>query len=560
MLESLTVKNLALVDRVEVEFAPGLNVITGPTGAGKTLLIRALKLALGGRADFELLNAPEREGVVSAFFSLPEDVAGGSTLEEYAPAGELQFRRVLKPSRQSSAYLNGERLRLEELREIRRDLMDFHGQHDQQAVFEKDFPRRVLDRFGDYSPVLENYRNIYQDYCDVKKELSELTGPDADFQREMELLGYQLEELDEFEPGESEWEDIEEKRRRLESREEVDRQLREALQILDGENSPADKLGELTNLTAEAAEHFEELNPWPGELEDIQSRLSELRLRLREEREKLEHSSGEYESLMDRRGNWMKLARKYNVPPENLHAFYREKKQRLQKLQHRGEKIEKLKQRQEKIEQRLQGAAEELRGRRQEAAEELEGEVSRRLQKLNLEEALFRVVVEEAEYNEFGADRVRWLFSSHSSRRPGELADRISGGEISRVLLAIKSALAGADTTISLVFDEIDAGISGEEADSVGLLLSRLARFHQVIVITHLPIVAAHGDHHIRIAREDTEQSVDVRARVLPRQHRLEELSRLLSGNKGSEVSQEQARKLLEERKSKNTESELENA
>ncbi len=550
MLQSLTVKNLALVDRIGVEFAPGLNVITGPTGAGKTLLIKSLKLALGGRADFDLLNDPDKEGVVSAFFILPEKTNNRGILEEYAEGSELQFRRVLKPSRQSRAYLNGEQVRLETLRKIRGKLIDFHGQHDQQAVFEKDFPRRVLDRFGDYDPVIKKYREIYEEFCAVKKELNKFTGPDTDYRREMELLDYQLEELNGFGPEENEWEEIESKRRRLEAREEVDRQLREALQILDGDNSPPGKLGELIGLTANAAEHMEELEPWPAELENIKGRLSELRLRLREERERLEHSAGEYENLMDRRGNWLKLARKYNIVPEKLYSYYREKKQRLEELGNRGEKIKKLKKEKSEIKRRLQNQAEELTTRRRDTAEELAAEVSRRLKKLNLAEAVFRVEIDKEDYSESGADRVRWLFSSHSSHRPGELAERISGGEISRVLLAIKSALAGADTTLSLVFDEIDAGISGQEANSVGLLLSRLARYHQVVVITHLPIVAAHGDHHIRIAREDKKQAVNVRAGILEKDGRLEELSRLLSGDKGSEVSHRQAEKLLEERKS----------
>ncbi|MGM0380356.1 MAG: DNA repair protein RecN [bacterium] len=550
MLQSLTVKNLALVDRVRVDFSEGLNVITGPTGAGKTLLIEALQLALGGRADFELLNDSGARGVVSSFFTLPEEKLAG--IENEVVEEELQFRRVLKPTRQSEAYLNDERVRLQSLREIRSELIDFHGQHDQQAVFEKDFPRRVLDRYGDYDRYLADYREIYEQYRQVEKKLEELTAPDADYRQELELLQYQLEELEEFSPGEGEWSQIEEKRRRLEAREDIDRQLREAINILDGEESPGGQVDRLIDLVGEAAQHLEELEPWPGELENMEDRLSELRLRLREEREGLEHSAGEYEDLMNRRGKWLQLARKYNVPPEGLYSYYEKKRQRLDKLENRKENIKKLKEQREKLSPRLEEKGNKLSEQRKKTAEKLSSEVSSRLEKLNLEEAIFRVEVEEKDFGSNGADEVRWLFSSHSSQQPGPLAERISGGEISRVLLAVKSALTGADTTLTLVFDEIDTGISGEEADSVGELLAELARYQQVIVITHLPIVAAHGDRHIQLNRNDTREKVEVNAEVLTGESRLEELSRLLSGDRGSEVSRRQAEKLLNERGLKN--------
>jgi len=194
----------------------------------------------------------------------------------------------------------------------------------------------------------------------------------------------------------------------------------------------------------------------------------------------------------------------------------------------------------------LREHGEALTERRIETAEELETEVEQRLDALNLAESIFRVSVQSSDPGPHGLDDVNWLFASHHSQEPGPLSERVSGGEISRVLLAVKSALAGADTTPTLVFDEIDTGISGKEAESVGQVLSRLSEFHQVICITHLPLVASHADHHVVIERKETSETVNVNTRVVEDDQRLDELSRLLSGDRESEVSRDQARELLD--------------
>lgn len=243
----------------------------------------------------------------------------------------------------------------------------------------------------------------------------------------------------------------------------------------------------------------------------------------------------------------MELARKHNVPPEQLFQRYESLKRELDELKNRETKIEELEEQLAELRPQLEELGEDLSEERRSSAEQLQEEVSSRLEAMNLEESIFRVEVNEREPGPHGLDRVEWLFASHHSQEPGPLSDRVSGGEISRVLLAVKSALAGADTTPTLVFDEIDAGISGREADSVGQVLSDLSEFHQVICITHLPLVASYADHHIVIEREDTPDRIDVRTRVVEGERRLDELSRLLSGDRESSVSRDQAKELLEE-------------
>ncbi|MFP4687500.1 MAG: DNA repair protein RecN [bacterium] len=542
MLEYLSISNLALIEELEVEFAPGLNVITGVTGAGKSLLLKALRLALGERADYELVAGGAAEAQVSVVFAGSQE----DLLPEGWPGSEdMHFRRVLKAERKSPAYLNDQRARLETLQDLRRRLIDFHGQHEGQAVFDPDFPRQVLDRYGDYDSLSAGYEDIYREYSECCSKLEKLEAPDSSYQQRMQLLSYQVRELDQFEPQIDEWEQIEARRLQLESVEDIDSQLRQVLGLLEVEKSIPELLGELEVNVKKAEQYNSKLKPWLGELEEMSAKLEELRRQIHESREELAHSETEYDDLMDRRGNWLQQARKHNIAPEGLADYYLEIKEELARLEGRKEKIKELRARKEKLEERLVDLAGKLSKQRKLVAAELEKKIIERLKMLKLEEALFKIEVEEKQLNRHGKDRIKWLFASHSSAEAGPLASRVSGGEISRVLLAIKSSLAEADTTPVLVFDEIDTGISGEEADSVGKLLADLADFHQVICITHLPLVAARSDHHILLNRSDTEKEVIIDAQTAGEQEKIAELSRLISGDRGSEVSRDQARQLL---------------
>lgn len=542
-LEEVRISNLALMDDVSVDLEPGLNVITGPTGSGKTMVIEALRLALGDRADYDLL-ADSGDARVEV---LADRDADGVRLFDSVDESELQFRRELNQEHSSPAYLNGSRVRLKTLRDNRGRLIDFHGQHDNQAVFESDFARRVLDRFGDYEELLEEYRTRYEKYVDLESELEALQGSDEQLRQRVEFLNYQLSELEEFEPGADEWEEIEDRRLRLESTEEVEETVENALSLLGGEPSLTGRLEELRSNLETLEDVEEDLSDWTEEVRGAGVMLEELRRELREVRESVTGTPGEYDELMNRRSRWLELARKHDVPPEQLYERYRELTEEKENLENREERREELTRKLEELESELYDRADALHARRTENAEQLAERVTETLGRLNLEKAGFEIEVRERDLGVAGYDDVQWLFASHDSQALGPLTSRVSGGEISRVLLAIKSALAEADETAVLVFDEIDAGISGEEANRVGDVLRELARYHQVLCITHLPLVASRADHHLLVRRTDAKDEVTVEAEVLDRDQRVDELSRLLSGDETSDVSREQARELLEE-------------
>lgn len=541
-LKQVRITNLALMDDVSVDFEPGLNVITGPTGSGKTMVIDALRLALGDRADYDLLADSG-----DACIEVVVDRDGDAELFDQKDGSELRFRREMKQNHSSPAYLNDSRVRLKELRQNRGRLIDFHGQHDNQAVFESDFARRVLDRFGGYGELLEEYDNRYETYVDLESELETLQGSDGQLRQRVEFLDYQLSELDEFEPGAEEWEKIEEKRLRLESTEEVEETVEQALNLLEGNPSLSGQLDQLRGALETLVDFEETLGDWMEEVQGTGVMLEELRRELRDVRESVGGDPGEYDELMSRRSRWLELARKHDVPPEQLHDRYRGLTEEKENLENREERREELTRRIEELEGQLYDLADDLHERRVENAGKLSSRVQETLARLNLEKAGFEIEVREGELGSAGYDDVQWLFASHDSQALGPLTSRVSGGEISRVLLSIKSALAEADETAVLVFDEIDAGISGEEANRVGDVLRGLADYHQVLCITHLPLVASRADHHLLVRRADTEENVTVEARSLDRNERIEELSRLLSGDESSEVSREQARELLEE-------------
>lgn len=542
-LQRLKVTNLALIGQLSLEFEPGLNVITGPTGSGKTMLIKALKLALGERADYDLLKESDASTVKVEFDWNSERSVPFPGVDDN---GTLRFRRKLKQNHTSPAFFNGDRIRLKRLRKNRTDLIDFHGQHDNQAVFEKDFARRVLDRFGDYEDILQEYQSRYRTFSTLEKDLESLQGNEAELKERLELLDYQLSELAEFDPGEEEWSSIEEDRLRLESTEDIERTLKESLEILGGNHSLISRLDQLRQ-NLETLENFDpDLDDWSAELNSAGVMAEELRRTLNDYRQKLSGSAQEYERLMKRRSRWLELARKHNVSPDHLYEEYQSLKDQREDIENREQRKAELTDRLEAIEEELYERADELHLRRVESADRLEKAVNDTLRDLNLANAIFEIRVDQNELGETGYDEVRWLFSSHETQQLGPLSSRISGGEISRVLLAIKSALAEADRTPVLVFDEIDTGISGEEASLVGEVLAELASYHQVLCITHLPLVASRADHHIRVSRRDQLEGVSIQADSLEGSSRIDELSRLLSGDQSSDVSREQARELLE--------------
>lgn len=542
-LERIRISNLAVIDELDVKMKPGLNVLTGPTGSGKTLLIKSLKLALGERADYDLLPE-DRDARVEVEFSVPGDDPPG--FADYGDGDRMVFVRKMTQNHSSPAHLNGDRIRLKNLRRQRSRLIDFHGQHENQAIFENDFAREVLDRYGDYDDRLAAYREKYSVFSDLEDELETLTGDQAEFEQRLELLEYQVEELDNFEPEAEEWEDIEQNRRRLESAEEIERALADSLDQLEGEHSIPSRVDQLLDFLSDIVEFDSELEDWIEEINDVRVVFEELRRHLREQHEELSGTGQDYDEIMNRRSRWLELSRKHDVPPENLYNHYREKKDEIETLKNRDQRREEITDRLEDLESELYELAEGIHARRTSTAEELEENVEAVLSQLKLAEAEFRIRVREQQLGSHGFDRVDWLFASHSSQALGPLSSRVSGGEISRVLLAIKSALAEADRTPVLVFDEIDTGISGEEAERVGDVLEELSEYHQVLCITHLPLVASKADNHIRIQRQDLKETVTVSADRLEDESRVDELSRLLSGDQSSTVSREQARDLLD--------------
>ncbi len=362
----------------------------------------------------------------------------------------------------------------------------------------------------------------------------------------MDLLHYQLDELKEFDPSENEWENLEERRMKLESAEEIKSTLNDCLDLIQGTGSLSNDLNRLRENLSKLEDYESDLSEWMEEVDGASVMVEELRRELRQLRETLTGSSREHDEIMERRSRWLELARKHDIPPEHLYDQYHELQEEKDNLEHREKRKAELTDKLEALDETLYQLADELHTKRRAVASRLGDSIVETLNHLNLENAVFEVQVRKDELGEFGYDRVEWLFASHDSQPVGPLSTRVSGGEISRVLLAIKTALAGADETAVLIFDEIDTGVSGEEANRVGNVLKSLSDYHQILCVTHLPLVASRADNHIRIRREEAEDRVSIDAETLERSSKIDELSRLLSGEEASGVSREQAAELLE--------------
>lgn len=550
MLTTLRVKNLALVENVRVEFQPGLNVITGETGAGKSILVGALNLLLGDRADHDLIRAGEDACGAEACFRLADASAVDQVLEasglDPCEDGQLIVRRIVRASGASQATLNDSPVTLQVLKRVGELLVDMHGPHDHQSLLHPEFQTDLLDAFGHSWDLRAAYEEAHAQLQALEDRVRELERDGATAEQ-IDLLTYRITEVEQAAPAEGEEEKVVEEHRLQGNAQRVLDLGGAALNAMsEGEGAAFDALAaaqkaleELSRVTPRAAD-------WREEAGAIAGRLQELSADVRHFLEGIEADPARLAWLDERLATYQRLKRKYApTVPEVLAILDRDRK-RLHDLKTRGEQLAALGKEIEQARAKRDRAGAALRARRKEHAGRLADAVTRELRALGFSHGAFSVEVREGEPRLSGLDDVDFGFAPNAGEPMRPLRAIASSGEISRVMLATKAVLAAHDRIPVMVFDEIDANVGGEMGSAVGRKLAEVARKHQVLCITHLPQVAVCGATHLAVSKSVRDGRTTTDVRPLDPRERVEEIARMLGGRDLTSVTLKHARELLE--------------
>ena len=547
MLRSLSIRNIVLIDALDLELRPGLNVLTGETGAGKSILLDALGLALGGKGRAEMLRPGAERGSVTAVFDAPADHASRGLLAEagFPDEEEITLRRVLGPDGRPRGFLNDQRAGAALMAEIGAALVEIHGQHDDRGLLNPAGHRALLDAFGGLDGLRAETRAAWRRVAAAEAAADAAERAAAEAEREEDWLRHAVEELDAFAPEAGEDDRLDAARRLMQGAERIRAEVARAAQELGPEGAEG-ALSDATRRLDRAAEAAEgRLDPALAALERAITELGEAQTVVEETLEALAYDPHELERVEERLFALRALARKHQVAPDALPALAAELTGRLAAVEGGAEHIAALRAEAAAARAAYDEAAGALTAARREAAARLDAGVAAELPPLKLDRATFRTEIAEEATGPEGRDRVAFAIAPNPGAPAGPLARIASGGELSRVLLALKVRLAARSDARALIFDEIDRGVGGATADAVGRRLARLAETAQVLVVTHSPQVAARGAHHWRIAKLVENGATRTVVTPLPEAHRTEEIARMLAGETVTEEAKSAAAALL---------------
>jgi len=550
MLATLRVKNLALAENVRVEFQPGLNVITGETGAGKSILIGALDLLVGERADKKLIRAGEEACGAEALFQFSDSSAVDAVLEQFGlepcADGQLLIRRIVKANGTNQVLVNDSPVTLQVLKQLGDILVDLHGPHDHQSLFSPDFQLDLLDSFGHLWGGRETYEEVYRVLAALEERRQTLAGGAVDVAEQMDRLAYRIKEIEEAAPGEGEEEKVQREHAVVGNAQRVLELGQGALAaMLDDDASAFNLLAGAQKRLEELARLLPEADGWREEIRQAVVRLQETAAAMHSRLDRVEADPARLEWLDQRLAVYQKLKRKYGASVAEMLELLETSRAQLKDLQTRDEQLAQLDREIAAQREKLETLGLKLRRQRADVAGQLAAGVTAELRALGFAHGAFAVTLRDAAPRASGMDTVEFGFAPNAGEPMKPLRDIASSGEISRVMLATKVTLANHDRIPILVFDEIDANVGGEIGNAIGRKLAEVARRHQVICVTHLPQVAACGAHHLAVSKSVRDNRTFTEVRALDETGRVEELARMLGGRDLTSVTLKHAREML---------------
>ena len=556
MLQNLHVKNLALIDESEVDFGPGLNILTGETGAGKSILMGSVSLALGGRYSADMLRNGAASGLVELTFTIEDDRIREKlkAMDIFPEDDMITLSRRLMEGR-SVSRINGENVSMGTLREAAALLIDIHGQHDNQTLLNRKNHLALLDLFAgaEIRPVKENMAEVYHTYQKITRQLEESSLDDDSRRRELSLAEFEVNEIENASLAEGEDDELEELYRRMTESRKVTQAIAETYQYTaeDTAANASDCLSRAIRSLQEISDFDDSAAQLYSQLLDADSLLNDFNRELSEYAKSFEFSEEEFSETEERLNLINHLKAKYGKTVTDILTYCDEKKRRIEELNDYDSFIKDLEDKKEKALKNVETVSQKLHEIREKYAAVFADEIKKQMLELNfLDTRIEMRLTDIGRYSANGRDEAEFYIALNPGEPLRSLAGIASGGELSRIMLAIKTVLADEEDTPTLIFDEIDAGISGITADKVGEKLHLIGKSRQVICITHLPQIAAAADVHFLIEKSAQDNSVTTRIRRLDRDDSIRELARILGGSKVTENILESAREMKELAKS----------
>jgi DNA repair protein RecN (Recombination protein N) len=549
MLQKLVVSNYAIIDHIEVEFGGSLNIITGETGAGKSILIGALSLILGSRAESKVLFDDSRKCYVEGYFSLK-----GYRLQEFFQQNDLDYeetliiRRELTTAGKSRAFVNDTPVTLEVLKELGAQLVNLHSQHETLALSSASFQLQLVDAVAHHEALLQQYGAQYALWSKTKRMLQDLLERSKQDIGDIDYLNYQLSELTEAELDVEEFEQLEQELSSLENVEEIKGNLsRSVLALSNTDGSVVDTLNELRGLLQSISKYSDQVGSLAERLDSATIELEDVSQEMERLEEGLNFDPERIAILQERQNTINRLLAKHHFASvAELVALQNDLEGRIGAFDALRGDIDKLQKQEVQLLLDLKKIGTQITASRNKVAPSIEKQVIEKLAYVGMENTQFKIAIEPLpEPGPDGADRIRFLFSANKGGKMDELRKVASGGELSRLMLVLKSLIANNMALPTLIFDEIDTGISGEVAHKAGLVMEQLAQGHQVIAITHLPQIASKGPSHLFVYKGLENDRTVTRIRTLTQSERATEIAKMLGGDKVTEAALENARELL---------------
>lgn len=561
MIKSLEIKDYALIEHIQIEFFPGLNIITGETGAGKSILIDAMGLLLGDRASSEVVRKGATKSFVEGIFDVSDNTKVKSILDENEIDfhNELIIRREISQKGNNRCFVNDSPVSLNVIKELGDILVDLHGQHEHQSLLRTETHIDFLDNYSNNQSILKEYQIVYSKIKSKEKELKDLLAKEQSIKEKKEIYQFQLNEIESVNPQPNEDENINNELNILENSEKLLQLSEEIYNLLyESDNSVLDQLAEVKNKLSQLIKIDSSLSELESEFDSVSISLKEISSSIRKYRNQISIEPEEVEAKRERLNLINLLKKKYGLSIENVLAYKEKISKEIALAENFSDEINKIKKEIFLLKETLYEIANKLSTNRKKNSTKVESEVKSVLKNLGINSPSFEIRFSAVESDDFfekdkskigynikGIDNVEFFISTNPGEDLKPLIKVASGGEISRIMLALKTALAKNDKLPLLVFDEIDTGISGRVAQKVGQALLDLAKYHQIIAITHLPQIAAFAEHHFVVEKIQSDDRSVSQIKYLSGEERIFEIAKLLSGELVTQTSLESARQLI---------------
>ncbi len=553
MLSSLQIENVAVIQKAEVHFEPGLNVLTGETGAGKSILIDSINAILGNRTSKDLVRTGAAKAVIrAAFEQVPPAVLDKLEQSGYERSEALLLSREITAEGKSSCRINGMPATAAVLRELCGGLININGQHDSVGLLNPAHHLGILDDYAQNRTVFQEYYTLYRELVQVKRELDALITDEAEKQRKIDLLQYQVQEIEDAGLTAGEEQTLENRRKVLSNASAIRDRLAQSYALLSGSDDAAgavDLLGEASNAVDAAAQLDPALTAAAGQLLDLYYNAKDVAADLIGRLDTYDTNDAELDEVEQRLDLLYRLKRKYGSTVEDVIAFGQKAREELDNIQHSQQRHDALQAEKLRLYTKAREKAEVLTQTRLKAFEELNTRISGTLDFLNMPGVRMTLRHTRGPLASHGQDSVEFYISTNPGEAPKPLAKIASGGELSRITLAIKNAMADKDAVPTVIYDEIDSGVSGKAAGRIGEVLRQSAQGHQILCITHTAQIAALADCHLLIQKNVSNERTYTEIHPLDENGRVEALARLISGDHVTELSRANAREMLQERK-----------